>query len=693
MTREKIAILGGGVGGMTAAFALTEGENRDRYDVTVYQLGWRLGGKGASGRNLGPGRGQRIEEHGLHIWFGFYYNAFPLMRRCYEELEGDAEAWKKAFAPHSYVVLEEHLAGGWRHLPMPFPPRPGTLLTRREYVRELLRWIGEAIARAPAPVVAEESWFDRASALVRDLVHGHPGLDLLHDAIAEAERLAADPTAALAEADGALHHLVDDFHGWLGRHVADLVDAHDDVRRLWLAVDLAATVVRGMLADGVLVHADGFDRLDDRDFRQWLTDHGASPATVDSAWVRAFYSLAFAFVEGAVDRRSMAAGTVLRGALRMLFAYDGSVMWKMQGGMGDVIFAPLYRVLQKRGVKFRFFHRVRALHLSRDFRTIERITLGQQLRVKTGEYAPLVAVESRPCWPSAPDWTQLDDGQVAHVRTLEDDPNAYVNLESVWSSWGPAEEDTVVLERGAAGDRGFDRVLLAIPPPGLRSICAELIEVDADWRRMVDEVQTVRTQAFQLWLDVPLERLWTLPSPVSGAFVEPIDTWADMSHLLPLESWPEGSVRFLAYFCGVMSESGAEPPWFRDPSFPKAKKADAFAAMREHLERHMQYMWPGFDWSVLHDPSGGAGADRLAAQYWVANVEPSERYVLSLPGTTALRLPKGPRGSGFENLYLAGDWTRNGINAGCVEAAVMSGLQASRAISGHPATIIGETDL
>jgi uncharacterized protein with NAD-binding domain and iron-sulfur cluster len=538
-----------------------------------------------------------------------------------------------------------------------------------------------------------ESWFDRASALVRDAVHGHPGLDLLDAAIAEAERLAGDPMAALAEADGALHKLVDDFRGWLGRHVAPLVDAHDDVRRLGLAIDLAATVVRGMLADGVLGHADGFDRIDDRDFRQWLTDHGASPETVDSAWVRAFYSLAFAFVGGDIDRRSMAAGAVLRGALRMLFAYDGSVMWKMQGGMGDVIFAPLYRVLRQRGVKFRFFHRVRTLHLSGDFRSIERITLGRQLRVKAGEYTPLVEVHGRPCWPSAPDWTQLDDEQVARLRALQDDPDAYVNLESVWSSWGPAEEDPVVLERGRDDDLGFDRVVLAIPPPALRSICAELIEVDADWRRMVDGVRTVRTQAFQLWLTVPLEKLWTLPSPVSGAYVEPIDTWADMSHLLPLEDWPEGSVRLLAYFCGVMPESGAEPPWFRDPSFPKAKKAEAAAAMREHLERHLGYMWPGFDWGMLHDPSGAGGTDRLDAQYWVANVEPSERYVLSLPGTTDLRLPQREKGSGFENLHLAGDWTRNGINAGCVEAAVMSGLQASRAISGHPATIVGEADL
>ena len=49
--KVKIAILGGGIGALTAAFYLTsEPYWKDRYDITVYQLGWRLGGKGASGR-------------------------------------------------------------------------------------------------------------------------------------------------------------------------------------------------------------------------------------------------------------------------------------------------------------------------------------------------------------------------------------------------------------------------------------------------------------------------------------------------------------------------------------------------------------------------------------------------------------------------------------------------------------------
>jgi uncharacterized protein with NAD-binding domain and iron-sulfur cluster len=685
---EKVAILGGGVGGMAAAFALTEGANAGRYDVTVYQLGWRLGGKGASGRNLGPEACSRIEEHGLHIWFGFYHNAFPLMRRCYEELTGDADAWKEAFDPHGYVVLEENLEKGWDHLPMAFPPRPGALLDPAEYVREILHWIREAVAREPEP--HGEGWLHGARRRLRAALGGHP-MEFLHAAVAEAERLVTGPLEEIAGGH-VVHGLLDELRDWLGGRVEALLDVDDAVRRLWLAVDLGLAVVRGMLADGVLDPRRGFDAIDHVDFQAWLASHGASPGTVDSAWVRSLYSLAFAFEDGDVTRRSMGAGTVLRGALRMVFGYDGAVMWKMQGGMGDVVFAPLYEVLKKRNVKFRFFHRVRKLHLSADFESVERISLGRQLRVKDGEYSPLVTTCGRSCWPSAPDWTQIDDTQVARLHAMAQDPDAYVNLESSWSSWGPAEEDEVLLERGRNDDHGFDHVVLAIPPPALRSICAELLEVDGDWRRMVDEVKTVRTQAFQLWLTAPLEKLWPLPSAVSGAYVEPIDTWADMTHLLPAEAWPPGTVRLIAYFCGVMPDSGSEPPWFRDPHFPRRMKADAFAAMLDHLTRHMGYMWEPFDWSLLHDPSGAEGAERLKSQYWVANIDPSERYVLSVPGSLEHRLPKPGRGSGFRNLYLAGDWTRNGINAGCVEAAVMSGLQASRAISGHPNRIVGESD-
>lgn len=84
---KKVVILGGGCGAMAAAFALTD---RDpvAFDITVYQPGWRLDGKGASGRN--SEQGERIQEHGLHVWSGFYENAFWMMRKCYRELDRPA---------------------------------------------------------------------------------------------------------------------------------------------------------------------------------------------------------------------------------------------------------------------------------------------------------------------------------------------------------------------------------------------------------------------------------------------------------------------------------------------------------------------------------------------------------------------------------------------------------------------------
>lgn len=75
----------------------------------------------------------------------------------------------------------------------------------------------------------------------------------------------------------------------------------------------------------------------------------------------------------------------------------------------------------------------------------------------------------------------------------------------------------------------------------------------------------------------------------------------------------------------------------------------------------------------------------------VANVGPNESYIACLPGTLRYRIR--PHESGFANLFVAGDWTRNGFEIGTVEAAVASGLKAAKALSGLPITIIAEHDL
>src|SRR5215813_3499560 len=127
MAKQRIAILGGGMAALTAAFEITSppGWQAD-YEITVYQMGWRLGGKGASGRNAE--HGQRIEEHGLHIWMGCYENAFAVMQRCYAELGRPAGSplarWDDAFKPHSLITLMEHVGGRWVAWPNRFPTNP-----------------------------------------------------------------------------------------------------------------------------------------------------------------------------------------------------------------------------------------------------------------------------------------------------------------------------------------------------------------------------------------------------------------------------------------------------------------------------------------------------------------------------------------------------------------------------------------
>ena len=132
------------MGSMAAVWELSHRpEIQQRYDIVVYQQGWRLGGKAASGRN--PDAHQRIEEHGLHVWMGFYQNAFRVVRECYTELTGDADAWKQYFVPHGHIALEQRWNGAWKHWHLDFPTRqqlvPGDAVETPspwQYVRRML---------------------------------------------------------------------------------------------------------------------------------------------------------------------------------------------------------------------------------------------------------------------------------------------------------------------------------------------------------------------------------------------------------------------------------------------------------------------------------------------------------------------------------------------------------------------------
>ncbi len=111
--------------------------------------------------------------------------------------------------------------------------------------------------------------------------------------------------------------------------------------------------------------------------------------------------------------------------------------------------------------------------------------------------------------------------------------------------------------------------------------------------------------------------------------------------------------------------------------------------MNAFIEQKLRHILPGafddagrFDWSILVDAENRSGDDRLLYQYFRANIDPSERYVFSLAGSSKYRLRTDE--SGFANVFLTGDWIQNGLNIGFVEGAAISGILTARAVSGNP---------
>jgi hypothetical protein len=108
------------------------------------------------------------------------------------------------------------------------------------------------------------------------------------------------------------------------------------------------------------------------------------------------------------------------------------------------------------------------------------------------------------------------------------------NLESWWSDWKPVASKT--LQRG----EDFDVVVLATSLGTLPYLCKELIAGDATqaWKNMCDNLQAIKTQGFQLWATRDMASFgWARPRGIFCGYVEPFDTWSDMSPLLPLEGW------------------------------------------------------------------------------------------------------------------------------------------------------------
>lgn len=560
-SRPAVAILGGGMAGVTAAWELSRPgwESRVR-SITLYQRDGLLGGKGASVRDAQG----RILEHGLHVWPGYYDNAFRVVRECYEELDravADPECpvrtWADAFTPAPAIGVYEHVDG------------------------TVVPWLARF-----------------------RLNDGVPG--------------SARPSADLAALTRRVLGLVQDLFRSAGGRTGPRVE---------IGVDLALTVGRGLRADGLLHERGGFGRVDHEDFRAWLRRHGASPATVESGIVRAMYDLVFGYADGDKARPAFPAGLGVYLAIRMFLDYQGALFWKMTAGMGDIVFAPMHQALTARGVALRYFHAVEEIVPDASGGELREIRITRP-RDHDRAVDPLERVGGIPCFVDRP-------------------PPA-----------GPRE--TVVLRQGV----DFDTAVLAASLGAVPVVAPRLVAQRPEWRAMVEHVGTVRTRAAQVWLRDPEPALgWPEPGATFAGLDAPLDTVASMSHLLPVEARGATGPATLAYLCSVAPDTDPAP--------------DVGAVLDDALRAHGRAVWPAGGPRDAEDP-------QIVDRYLRLNDDPSDRYVQALPGADLHRLRVD--GSGVRHLILAGDWTDCGLNAGCIEGATISGIEAAAAVEGRPLT-------
>jgi uncharacterized protein with NAD-binding domain and iron-sulfur cluster len=716
-SKQRLLVLGGGPSTLSAVYQLLSREP-ERWEVSIYEMSWRLGGKIASGR----GRHDRIEEHGLHILFGCYHNLFELMGQCYAEVERNEKlrgslgfrTFFEALEPGEFGKLGEEGPTGWSPWNFQFATnfsRPGDepLPDTRDLVVVLLQLcisialgdralrLAQSLARGMSRVgvrLAPRS----ATSVAEDTLPARRLLArMFRRTLQSARRRAPSLREELKRLQNLLQRLAPFARSRRGKPWSS--------SRTYEVVDALIAALRGLVESGVVAGRAGFNDLDDEDLRAWLARYGAQPSTVQGPFVHMIYDAAFSCPEGGSQRNvedgdygplkeQIAAGAALRALLFMAFTFKGAFYYRMRGGTAEVLATPLYLLLREKGVQFHFFHRVRALRpgSERDGRDrIESVVVEQLARCRSGQaYDPLVSVAGKLCWPAQPELSQI----------VEQDHANALGAERLFQ---PATRtQTLTLERG----RDFDVVLYGLPVGCIPYTCHDILDAarcspDKEKKKWLDQlhIATVQTLGLQLWNKPSLSELgWAEPRPLLSLFRDPLNTYCDMQQLLESEGWSgltaPGS---LAFFCGPLPHVHRLPPpeAFRLGS-PPLQGYEALQATVERqamdvalklIERDLGQLWPvassnsQLAWSLLHDPDDRVGRARLEAQYMSVNWEPQARCTLALPGQTRLRMAAAD--TGYTNLIVTGDWTDNGIYVACVEGAVQSGIRAARALSGR----------
>ena len=721
--KKKIAILGTGIGALSTAFELTDYPGwQELYEITIYQVGWRAGGKTASSRGVN----NRIQERGIHILQGWYWNMFRLLRRSYDERRNKGldptqkfQNWKDALVKDDTTLLttqKDTTKNEWDSWPFIFPeddliPGDASKIPAKVFFVRILGVVCQLFFGSPyknrkGPLAFIPRW------IFSKLVKSYPIADANPSDIPDPvytndpkknaalcmddmdERLEDRSTLPLSR----IGFLFITSIVWIVYFIYTifrillwpLMGVWTGLYRLFSAFEWILISTKGALhrcyswKDSKMI----FGKVNEQDYRVFLKKNGGSKMMIECGLVKFMYYGSFANLKGN-EPGLLAADMAIRIVLDTIL-YRGSLVWKTKAGTGGTIIAPIYQVLKARGVSFKFFHRVKQIHYSKSG-SIEKITIAEQVKLAEGvqEYQPLKIFNQVADWPESPLPDQLDPEWAEKVS------ESRVDLESMWAKWTDYKEKELLI------GKNFDQVVLAIPVTALKDICSEIVTADDRWAEMVNNVPTTQTFGVQLWISKSWAELgfngpdWglrTTDEPNSVNYANLLYSWTDMTRILEEENWHASDMpKDLAYFCGTMADDPAELPPYSDHSFPEKQYQRVFDFGKAWIDQYMGWFFPngrpagnpyGLDYNLLVNPNGiqkgVPGIDLLKKQYFTANIDPSNRYTLAWPGTNKYRMKADE--TGFDNLFVAGDWTDFGLNVGHLEGTCISGIRAALAV-------------
>jgi len=705
MPDARVAIVGGGPAGLSAAYHLIQLDTNQDLDITVYQLGWRLGGKGATGRDAA--NHHRIEEHGIHGFCKFYFNTWKMVKGVYDAVGGGNEpclpvqTLEEAFLPSSTVYSIEAggsclkgQIGGMPNSPgVPWEGEPD--LSKTAIVLGLFQqMLRRGRAGDPQELGNTDLYtWDAPPMMVRTADELQ---SIVKQTFREALKNRPDPKAepevlrrwmgqSLARLDTARERFE------LLRTQLDEPETGDYVVRALSSLDLAWSIAKGVIL-GKLWHPDfDLDDLDPFDYRDWLRDHGASDQTLASAGVLSVANVLFAYPDGDSTRTpELSTASWLNWMLRSVLG-DGEYFYYMAVGTGETVILPLYKALKQKGVKFEFFHKLVGVESTgaAGARTLHKLIFERQTTIQGGgEYDPLVQMPSTLgdgaqwcAWPNQPNWDQLVDGNASK--------NAGVDFEEWAGGVQPLNASQRELTHGASSE-GFDYVVWALPSSMIPHVGD--VGMQEEWKETVERLPTTATQAIQLWLTKDTNDLgWPrggLASPTEryagASFPNPLNGLVAFDDLIRFESWPANGPKGLIYLCSQLHDW----PGAQTRSEDRTRVVQAAGASLRLMGNFLTGARPelveqsdpqAIDFDYLYDPDPAhRGEQRLAFQYVRANTRPTEAYIRA-PADGVL----GRRDAwscGYANVAVAGDWMYNGFNLGSFESAVTGGKLAAFAL-------------